>query len=132
MQNPNVLLAILGRMAQKPDVKFDNLYPKLFNTELWLMAYESIAPNAGNMTAGVDGKTIDGVGTQLIETLITGVLPHVKKVPPNSKPGSKRRNTSVRAWRAVSVSSTAPFNWRAVPIWAVRDACNMRFPTETN
>jgi len=29
-------------MAQKPEVKFDKLFPKLYNTELWLMAYERI------------------------------------------------------------------------------------------
>lgn len=58
-------------MAQKPEVKFDNLYSKLYNTELWLLAYESIAPKPGNMTAGVDDKTIDGMGMELIESTIT-------------------------------------------------------------
>lgn len=71
MQNPNVILAILGKMAQKPEVKFDNLYPKLYNTDLWLMDYETIAPKPGNMTAGVDGKTIDGMGMQLIQNIVT-------------------------------------------------------------
>ena len=42
-------------MAQKPDIKFDKLFQKLYNTELWRMAYEMIAPTPGNMTAGVDG-----------------------------------------------------------------------------
>ncbi len=31
MQDPNVLLTILGKMAQKPEVKFDRLFPKLYN-----------------------------------------------------------------------------------------------------
>jgi group II intron reverse transcriptase/maturase len=70
VQDPNVLLAILGKMAQKPETTFGNLYPKLYNTELWLMAYESIAPNPGNMTAGVDGKTIDGTGMELIQDMV--------------------------------------------------------------
>jgi len=70
VQDPNVLLAILGKMAQKPDVQFDKLYQKLYNRELWLMAYESIAAKQGNMTAGTDGKTIDGMGWQLIDTMI--------------------------------------------------------------
>ena len=70
MQDPNVLLTILNSMAQKPHIKFDKLYPKLYNTELWVMAYESIAANPGNMTAGTNGKTIDGAGLELIETMI--------------------------------------------------------------
>ncbi len=35
-QKPKILLAILGKMALKPEVKFDNLYSKLYNVELWL------------------------------------------------------------------------------------------------
>lgn len=70
MQDPNVLLAILSRMAVKPEVRFDKLYQKLYNPQLWLKAYESIAPKPGNMTAGVDGNTIDGAGWQLINDMI--------------------------------------------------------------
>jgi group II intron reverse transcriptase/maturase len=57
-------------MAQKPDVKFDKLFQKLYNQELWLMAYESIAPKPGNMTPGVDGRTIDGMGIERITSII--------------------------------------------------------------
>ncbi len=70
MQEPNTLLAILSKMAQKPEVQFDKLFQKLYNVELWLLAYQSIAPLPGNMTAGVDGKTIDGAGLKLIDGLI--------------------------------------------------------------
>jgi len=70
VQEPNILLAILGKMAQKPEVKFDKLFQKLYNPELWLMAYERIAPRPGNMTKGVDGKTIDGAGMERIEKMI--------------------------------------------------------------
>ena len=70
MQDPNRLLAILSRMAQKPDVKFDKLFQKLYNTKLWLTAYESIAPKPGNMTPGSDGSTIDGMGIERIEAVI--------------------------------------------------------------
>lgn len=70
MQDPNILLTMLSKMAQKPEVKFDKLFQKLYNVELWLLAYESIAPKPGNMTAGVDGRTIDGTGTELIESTI--------------------------------------------------------------
>src|SRR6266567_5478415 len=70
VQNPNKVPAILRKIAQKPEVKFDKLFQKLYNIDLWLLAYQSIAPKPGNMTAGVDGKTIDGVGLKLITDLI--------------------------------------------------------------
>jgi len=70
VQDPNILLAILSKMAQKPDVKFDKLFQKLHNVDLWLMAYEQIAPKPGNMTAGVDGSTVDGMGMELITDTI--------------------------------------------------------------
>ncbi len=70
MQDPNTLLVILRTMAQKPEVTFDKLFQKLYNVDLWLLAYQGIAPKPGNMTAGVDGKTIDGAGLKLITELI--------------------------------------------------------------
>jgi group II intron reverse transcriptase/maturase len=70
VQQPKTLLAILGKMAQKPEVKFDKLYPKLYNIELWLLAYQQLAPQPGNMTRGVDGKTIDGMGMKFISNFI--------------------------------------------------------------
>ena len=70
MQNPNALLTILSQMAQKPEVQFDKLFQKLYNVELWLLAYQRIAPIPGNMTVGVDGKTIDGAGLRQITHLI--------------------------------------------------------------
>lgn len=82
MQRPNVLLTILGKMACKPQVTFNQLYPKLYNPELWLMAYEQIAPNPGNMTPGVDGHTIDGAGV----TLIAGIIEDLKSASYKPKP----------------------------------------------
>lgn len=70
MQHPNALLTTLSKMALKPEVTFDNLFQKLYNVELWLLAYQCIAPKPGNMTVGVDGKTIDGAGLKLIKDAI--------------------------------------------------------------
>jgi len=70
VQNPNVLLTILSSMAQKPEVKFDKLFQKLYNKQLWIMAYENIAANPGNMTEGSNGKTIDGMSLELIDQMI--------------------------------------------------------------
>lgn len=70
MQNPNILLTVLSSMSCKPEVQFDKLFQKLYNVELWLMAYQLIAPRQGNMTEGVDGTTIDGTGRKRIEKII--------------------------------------------------------------
>lgn len=70
MQNPNVLLTILSQMTQKPAVKFDKLFQKLYNTDLWLMAYESIAPKPGNMTKGSDDRIVDGMSMERIQAVI--------------------------------------------------------------
>src|SRR5258708_3471176 len=70
VQHPNAILTTLSQMARKPEVKFDKLFQKLYNIELWLLAYQSIAPEPGNMTPGVDGKTIDGAGMKLIQKAI--------------------------------------------------------------
>jgi group II intron reverse transcriptase/maturase len=69
-------------MAKKPEVKFDKLFQKLYNTELWLMAYERIAPKSGNMTQGVDGKTIDGTGMERIEKMIESLRTSCYKPKP--------------------------------------------------
>ena len=70
MQDPNILLTMLSRMAQKPEVKFDRLFQKLYNTDLWLMAYESIASKSGNMTKGPDDRTVDGMSMERIQAVI--------------------------------------------------------------
>ena len=69
VQDPNILLTILSQMAQKPQVKFDKLFQKLYNTDLWLMAYESIAPKPGNMTKGSDDSIVDGMSMERIQAL---------------------------------------------------------------
>ncbi len=70
MQDPNALLTTLSSMALKPEVRFDKLFQKRYNVELWLLAYQCLAPKPGNMTAGIDGETIDGAGLQLIRDTI--------------------------------------------------------------
>ncbi len=71
MQDPNILLTMLSNMAQKPEVKFDKLFQKLYNTELWLMAYESIAPKPGNMTRGTTDETVDAMSMEPINAMIS-------------------------------------------------------------
>ena len=96
MQDPNILLAILSEMAQKPEVKFDKLFQKLYNTNLWLMAYESIAPIPGNMTKGTDDRTVDGMGMERICTVITDLKASRYKPRPVRRTYIKKANGRMR------------------------------------
>ncbi|EXY32835.1 hypothetical protein M080_4777, partial [Bacteroides fragilis str. 3397 T10] len=50
--------------------KFERLYRVLFNEEMFYVAYQNIYSKTGNMTAGADGKTIDGMSIDRVEQLI--------------------------------------------------------------
>src|SRR2546423_13934582 len=104
VQDPNTLLAILRTMAQKPEVTFDKLFQKLYNVELWLLAYQCIAPKAGNMTTGIDGKTIDGAGLGLIQDAIADLkASRYKPLPVRRvyipKPNGKHRPLGIPSFR---------------------------------
>jgi group II intron reverse transcriptase/maturase len=72
-------------MAHKSDIKFDKLYQKMYNTKLWVMAYQNIAAKPGNMTPGVDGKTIDGFGMETIKELVAELKESKYKPNPVSR-----------------------------------------------
>src|SRR5260370_30527175 len=83
-------------MTLKPEVKFNKLYQKLYNVGLWLLAYQRIAPKPGNMTPGVDGKTVDGAGLKLIQDAIADLkASRYKPIPVRRvyipKPNGKQR-----------------------------------------
>lgn len=104
MQKPNILLAILSKMATKPELKFDNLFSKLYNVELWLVAYQQLAPKPGNMTPGTDGKTVDGTGLRLIEQTILELKTASYKPKPVrriylSKPDGRLRPIGIPCFR---------------------------------
>ncbi len=91
-------------MALKPEVTFDKLFQKLYNVELWLLAYQRIAPKPGNMTAGADGKTIDGAGLKLIRDAITDLkASRYKPLPVRRvyipKPNGKQRPLGIPSFR---------------------------------
>jgi len=91
-------------MAKKPEVKFDKLFQKLYNVELWLLAYQRIAPKQGNMTPGVDGKTVDGAGVKLIRDAIADLkASRYKPIPVRRvyipKPNGKQRPLGIPPFR---------------------------------
>jgi group II intron reverse transcriptase/maturase len=104
VQHPNAILTTLSHMALKPEVTFDKLYQKLYNIELWLLAYQRIAPKQGNMTPGVDGKTIDGAGMKLLQDAIADLkASRYKPIPVRRvnipKPNGKQRPLGIPSFR---------------------------------
>ena len=71
MQKAELVLSMLRRSStSNKEFVFDRLYRKLFNPDLFLLAYNNIYSKEGNMTPGVDSKTIDGFSDELVDTLI--------------------------------------------------------------
>lgn len=71
MRSAKKTLEIIENLSnQNPDYEFHRIYRELYNPDLLLRAYLKLAPNEGNMTRGVDGKTIDGFGMGDIEKII--------------------------------------------------------------
>lgn len=70
MRNPKNVLESLTSKAAYEDYHYKRLYRNLYNPEFFLLAYERIQARPGNMTAGNDGNTIDGMSMKRIDSLI--------------------------------------------------------------
>ena len=66
MRNPNDVLSSLIKNEENPNYQYERLYRNFYNPEFYLLAYQNIYANQGNMTAGADGKTVDGMGMERI------------------------------------------------------------------
>ena len=70
MRSPENVLESLKSKACNKSYKYERLYRNLYNPQFYLLAYQRIQAKPGNMTAGTDGRTIDGMGMARINTLI--------------------------------------------------------------
>ena len=70
MRNPENVLNSLQEHSAQSGYVYDRLYRNLYNRELFLQAYQNIYANKGNMTAGVDGQTIDAMSLDRIDKII--------------------------------------------------------------
>ena len=73
MKSPENVLNNLVKHSNVSGYKFERLYRILFNEQMFFVAYQRIYAKQGNMTAGTDGKTIDEMSLQRIESLITSL-----------------------------------------------------------
>ena len=70
MRSPENVLESLKSKACNQSYKYERLYRNLYNPQFYLLAYQRLQAKPGNMTAGTDGKTIDGMGMVRINSLI--------------------------------------------------------------
>ena len=70
MRSPENVLESLKSKACNENYKYQRIYRNLYNPQFYLLAYQRIQANPGNMTAGTDGKTIDGMGIKRINALM--------------------------------------------------------------
>jgi len=70
LRNPIDVLNSLKTKAFNESYHYERLYRNLYNPEFYLLAYQRMYAKEGNMTAGTDGKTIDGMGMDRINRLI--------------------------------------------------------------
>jgi group II intron reverse transcriptase/maturase len=69
MQDAKSILGIIRERGRK-GLPLERVYRQLFNPDLYLQAYGKIYRNAGAMTKGVTGETVDGMSLEKIETII--------------------------------------------------------------
>lgn len=78
MRNPENVLNSLREHSAQNNYSYDRLYRILYNQDFLLMAYQNIYANKGNMTAGVDGQTIDATEVYpILQTIVLNKYSHV-------------------------------------------------------
>lgn len=71
MQKAKILLSILNQKSKNDkNYVFERVYRNLFNPDFFFEAYAKIYAKEGNMTKGIDEKTIDGFNIEIIKNLI--------------------------------------------------------------
>ncbi len=106
MQKAEIVLAILRKQSkQSKDYEFSRLYRNLFNQDFYMLAYNNLYAKEGNMTAGTDGKTIDGFNISLVERIITRIKNETYYPQPSRRTYIPKKNGKLRplaiSWNTV-------------------------------
>ena len=96
MRNSENVLNILSEHSNVSGYKFERLYRILFNEQMFYAAYQRIYAKQGNMTAGTDGKTVDQMSVQRIESLIVSLRDETYKPHPARRVYIPKKNGKKR------------------------------------
>src|SRR6476469_3191786 len=69
MRNAETTLAIIRERGKK-GLHLEDVYRRLYNPDLFLRAYGRIYRNAGALTEGTAGQTVDGMSMKRIHDII--------------------------------------------------------------
>src|SRR5699024_8874332 len=92
MRSPQVVLDNLALKSNRKGYKYRRLYRNLYNEEFYLLAYSNIYAREGNMTEGIDGKTIDGISTNRIQKLIDKIRDRSYQPAPSRRVCISKKN----------------------------------------
>lgn len=96
LRNPIDVLNSLRKNACNESYHYERVYRNLYNSDFLLLAYQNIYASEGNMTAGADKKTIDGMGIERINEIIKGLKDHSYKPNPARRKYIKKKNGKMR------------------------------------
>lgn len=95
-RNPEKILNSLTQHSSDLAYKYERLYRILFNEDMYHIAYQRIYAKPGNMTKGVDGKTIDGFSISHIERLIDTLKDETYQPQPSQRVYIPKKNGKMR------------------------------------
>lgn len=96
MRNPIDVLNSLRSKACINGYHYERLYRNLYNPEFFLLAYQNTYAGEGNMTPGVDKKTIDGMGMDRINPIIESLKDHSYQPNPARRKYIEKANGKLR------------------------------------
>ena len=96
MRSPEKVLNSLMGHSKDLNYKFERLYRILFNEEMYHVAYQRMYAKQGNMTAGSDGETIDGMSLARIEKLIDSLKDETYQPNPSKRTYIPKKNGKKR------------------------------------
>ncbi len=94
LRSPQTVLENLAEKAKDSSYRFERLYRNLYNPEFYWLAYQRIYAAPGNMTPGNDGKTIDGMGEERIQSIIAKLKSHAYQPTPARRVYIPKKNSA--------------------------------------
>ena len=97
MQKAEIVLTVLRKQSiQSKDFVFDRLYRNFFNLDFFMLAYSRLYAKEGNMTLGIDNKTIDGFNIEKIEKIIESLKTETYYPKPSRRTYIPKKNGGTR------------------------------------
>lgn len=96
MRNPVNLLSGLQNHSSDRSYVYERLYRNLYNRGLFLLAYQNIYANQGNMAKGTDGKIIDAMSLGRIDRLIDSLKDESYQPQPSRRTYIPKKNGKMR------------------------------------